>query len=290
MTSPAVATGHEAPSLRTVLTPTEAGGGSASALVPAVTRAFAVLELLAAEGEPASLSRIASSLALPKSSVHALCRTLAHLGYLRRFDDGSYFLGARVLELAHAFTSRTQVVDEFQRIWAERGDPPEETIILSVLDGPDIVYVGARPGSHPLGLAFHVGMRLPAHLAATGKAMLAFHDPAEVRARLPASLAPMVQGRGPVPIDEFLSEMADTRRRGYSIDDEGVREGIYCYGAPVLDAAGQPVAGVGVCIPKPLLPSSGERLRGVVIHVATRLSERIGGRGVTAAAISGPKS
>ena len=54
--------------------------------------------------------------------------------------------------------------------------------------------------------------------------------------------------------------------------------------APVFDAAGHPVAGVGVCIPKPLLPSSGERLRGVVIRVAGRLSERIGGRVVPAAA------
>ncbi|RDH99791.1 IclR family transcriptional regulator [Caldimonas thermodepolymerans] len=258
-------------------------------LVPAVVRAFAVLDLLAGEREPIGLSRIASSLALPKSSVHALCRTMAQLGYLRRYEDGSYFIGARVLGLAHAFSAHTQVVDEFHRIWSELGQRPEETIILSVLDGADIVYVAARPGSHPLGLAFHVGMRLPAHLAATGKSMLAFHEPAAVRERLPALLHPMVQGRQPVPIDVFLQEMAETRARGYSIDDEGVREGIYCYGAPVFGAAGLPVAGVGVCIPKALLPSSGERLRGVVMRVARQLSERIGGR-VAPAAFPGSTS
>lgn len=284
MSPPTATAVRHPPASSTAAAEASDGARGPAGLVPAVTRAFAVLDLLATEREPIGLSRIASALALPKSSVHALCRTMSHLGYLRRFEDGSYFIGARVLELAHAFTARTQVADEFNRIWAELGQRPEETIILSVLDGADIVYVAARPGSHPLGLAFHVGMRLPAHLAATGKAMLAFQEPDAVRERLPALLHPMVQGRDPIPVEAFLHEMAQTRARGYSIDDEGVREGIYCYGAPVFDAAGHPVAGVGVCIPKPLLPSSGERLRGVVIRVAGRLSERIGGRVVPAAA------
>ena len=55
-----------------------------TALVPAVSRALALLERLAGAREPMSLARLAAELALPKSSVHGLCNTLVSFGYLRR--------------------------------------------------------------------------------------------------------------------------------------------------------------------------------------------------------------
>ena len=47
----------------------------------------------------------------------------------------------------------------------------------------------AGQGARPLGLAFNIGMKLPAHLAATGKAMLAHLDPTAVRALYPGTRA-----------------------------------------------------------------------------------------------------
>ena len=62
------------------------------------------------------------------------------------------------------------------------------------------------------------------------------------------------------------------RGRGYSIDDEGVREGVYCIGAPVFDAAGQAVAGIGVCIQKAMLGGGAEqRHHDAVTRVASQL-------------------
>src|SRR6185295_8218105 len=151
-----------------------------SDLVPAVTRAAALLDLLAQQREAMSLARLSASLGLPKSSVHGLCNTLSALGYLRREDDGSFFIGPRVMGLAQAFNA----------LWSEAGAAPTETVILSVLDGADVVYVAARNGVRPLGLAFNVGMRLPAHRAATGKAMLAWQDEARLRSHFPQPQLP----------------------------------------------------------------------------------------------------
>ena len=120
-------------------------------LVPSVTRALALLDLLAQERAPMGLARLASSLGLPKSSVHALCNTLLTLGYLRRQGDAGFFIGPRVMPLADAFVSGTDVAQSFNRLWDEMGTPPEETVILSVLNGTDVVYVAARSGVRPLG-------------------------------------------------------------------------------------------------------------------------------------------
>lgn len=224
-----------------------------------------------------TLAQLATQLKLPRSSMHGLCNTLVQFGYLRRQDDGTFQIGPGVMPLAEAFISGTSVAQEFAILWKEATEP-DETILLSVLNGTEVVYVAARNGTRPLGLAFNVGMRLPAHLAATGKAMLAHHDPAFVETLYPDGALARLTASGPATRAALMQELKQVRARGYSIDDEGVREGVFCYGAPVLDASGRPVAGVGVCINKAMLATdSGERYRDVVVSIARQISQRLGG-------------
>ncbi len=254
---------------------------AAPALVPSVTRALSLLERLAEQREPMSLARLAAELSLPKSSVHGLCHTLLSFGYLRREPDGAFLIGPRVMSLAESFVASTSVAQEFHRLWNDVATAPQETLILSVLSGTEVVYVAARHGTRPLGLAFSVGMRLPAHLAATGKAMLAFHDANRVQQLFkPASRRPLLRltGKGPLRFAELAQELAQIRERGYSIDDEGVREGVYCAAAPVFDASGLPVAGVGMCIHKAAAGTdSPHALHLAVLNAARTMSTRLGG-------------
>lgn len=254
-----------------------AGGGSAG-LVPAVSRALAVLERLAAARGPLSLARLASDLSLPKSSVHGLCGTLVSLGYLRRQPDGTFLIGPRVMGLAEAFVSGTDVAREFAALWADIGVAPEETVVLSVLSGTDALYVAVRNSARPLGLAFNVGMRLPAYLSGSGKAMLAFLPADEVRRRFAAGLGTRLTRRGTRSIEALLKELAATRKRGWSVDDEAVREGVVSFGAPVFGASGDVAAAVSVCINKGVLGADqGERHREAALAVADALTARLGG-------------
>lgn len=262
-------------------TPSHRSAGTASrgaALVPAVSRALTLLERLAQVREPMSLAQLTQELALPKSSVHGLCNTLMSFGYLRRRSDGAFLIGPRVMGLAEAFVSGTDVAHEFNALWADSGGAPEETVVLSVLSGGDAVYVGARNSARPLGLAFNVGMRLPAYLSGSGKAMLAHRSPDEVRRLFAGGLTVRLTRKGPRDVEALLKELATVRRRGYSIDDETVREGVYSFGAPVFDASGHAVAGVAVCINKALLGADGgARHRDAALSVARTLTRRLGG-------------
>ncbi len=248
---------------------------------------MALLELLAQERMPMTLARLAGQLELPKSSVHAICHTLLGLGYLRRQGDAGFFLGPAVMPLADSFVSGTDIGQAFNAVWDDMGVPPEETMILSVLNGADVVYLAARAGSRPLGLAFRVGMRLPANLAASGRAMLA-HLPAKDVLALYASarpVAPVTTGQPPT-LEQLAAELAATRDRGYSVDDEGVRAGVFCIGAPVFDAFSAVVAGVGICMQKAALDDQTlARHTDTVQRVAAALSRRLGLRLPAAAAV-----
>ncbi len=253
--------------------------GTQPALVPAVTRALALLDRLAEARQPMPLARLAAGLELPKSSVHGLCTTLLALGYLRRHADGSFSIGPRVMSLADAFIAGTGVTQEFAALWAEAGEVPDETVVLAILNGAHVVYVATRAGVRPLGLAFNIGMRLPAYLAASGKAMLAHQSEGTLRTLLGGgALAPMAQREGPT-FEALLGELADVRANGYSVDDEGVREGVYCIGAPVFDGRGDVVAGIGMCLQKsPRQAAARDAQRRHVIDVAARLTQRLGGK------------
>lgn len=264
-------------------------------MVPAVTRALTLLDRLAARREPMSLSRLSTDLALPKSSVHGLCNTLVSFGYLRRQNDGAFLIGPRVLSLAEAFVAGTGVGQEFNALWQDAA-APEETLVLAVLDEAEVVYVGVRHGSRPLGLAFNIGMRMPAHVAASGKAMLAFHPPEAVRRLYAGGLPPQQFARGgPATLAALLKDLAAIRERGHSIDDEGVRAGVYALGAPVFGAAGLPVAGIAICLNKAeVRPASLRRHRQTVLAAAQALSGRLGGGAPAperrAAAVRKPKA
>jgi DNA-binding IclR family transcriptional regulator len=247
-------------------------------LVPAVARALTLLDRLARGREPMTLARLSSELALPKSSVHGLCTTLVSFGYLRRQADGSFLIGPRVMGLAEAFVAGTDVAQEFNALWSASGLTPEETVLLSVLSGNEALYVSVRNSARPLGLAFNVGMRLPAYLSGSGKAMLAQLPADEVRRRFTGQLSTRLTSKGPRDIEALLKELALTKKRGYSIDDEAVREGVYSFGAPVFDASGDAVAAIAVCINKAQLGNDrGARHRDAAIDVARRLTQRLGG-------------
>src|SRR4029450_5116300 len=85
------------------------------------------------------------------------------------------------------------------------------------------------------------------------------------------------RGGTPVSLKSLLDELAATRERGHCVDDEGGREGVFCVGAPVFDASGQAVAGLGMCIHKSLLDArSRQRHRNVVTGIASQITHRLG--------------
>lgn len=263
----------------------------AAPLVPAVTRALTLLDRLAQHREPMSLAQLTAELALPKSSVHGLCSTLMSFGYLRRQADGAFLIGPRVMSLAEAFVAGTDVAQEFNALWADSGAAPTETVVLSVLSGTDVLFLAARNSKRPLGLAYNVGMRLPAYLSASGRALLAHVEVDDLRRLFAGGLNVHLTRKGPREVEGLIKELALTRKRGYSIDDESVREGVYSFGAAVLDAAGVAVAGVAVVLNKALLgPDRGARHRDMLLDVASTLSRRLGGEVKPPTAATGTRS
>jgi DNA-binding IclR family transcriptional regulator len=247
--------------------------------VPALVRASEIMDFLAKDPTPRGISDLARELGMPRSTVHSLCRTLASVGMLSRVGTAQFAIGPHVLSWADAFSSQNSVTQAFNDI-ALRVDRPE-AFNLSILDGREVMYIACRPGPDPLGVRFREGMRFPAPFGATGKAMLSTMSDAAVAVLFDGAWPPPVTPRSVPDLAGLLTELAETRRRGYSIDDGQLRTAMVCCGAPIFSAEQGRTAIAGVAIahiasddPKVIAADIGP----VVAKLAADISVRLGGQ------------
>jgi len=203
-------------------------------LAPAVTRAAAILDLLAADGAIAfGPSELARRLGLPKSSIANICAALADVGLVRRVGTG-FALGRKLAELGGAYLSAIDLVGEFYEACRELPTGSEETVQLAVLDGLEMTYLARHDGRQPVRLTSQIGRRLPATSTATGKAALAALADPELERRLAGlTMFPAFTPNSHRTVRDLMADLVEVRRRGYALDDEETVEGVVCYGIAI---------------------------------------------------------
>jgi DNA-binding IclR family transcriptional regulator len=203
-------------------------------LAPAVTRAGAILDVLAeSAGEAAGPSELARRLGLPKSSIANICNALAEIGLVRRIGTG-FALGRKLAELGGAYLASVDQVQEFYDACQLLPTGSEETIQLAILDGLEMTYLARHDGRQPVRLTSQIGRRLPATVTATGKAALASLDDDELDRRL-AGVAelPVLTANSLATVDALRADLDRVRGRGYAMDDEETVEGVVCFGVMI---------------------------------------------------------
>jgi IclR family transcriptional regulator, blcABC operon repressor len=209
-------------------------GAEVESLAPAVTRAGAILDLLAENaGEAAGPSELARRLGLPKSSIANICNALADIGLVRRIGTG-FALGRKLAELGGAYLASVDQVQEFYEACQLLPTGSVETVQLAILDGLEMTYLARHDGRQPVRLTSQIGRRLPATVTATGKAALASLDEDELERRLAGiGELPTLTPKSIASVDALRSELAAVRHRGYAMDDEETVEGVVCFGVTI---------------------------------------------------------
>jgi len=246
-------------------------------LVPAVTRAVTVLDLLADATEPLGISAIARELGLPKSSVANLCSVLVD-EQLLRMRGGGYVLGSRLARFGAAYLAGVDQVGLFlEACDAQPGSRRETAQLAQLGDGLDVVYLARRDGTEPVRLASTPGHALPATCTATGKAMLASLPAAELATRL--------EGAGPLPRRTrhsigsrraLVAELDAIRAEGVAYDRQEVIEGVVCVAVAMASPVGEPPTAASFTLlapradPATLARLAGD-LRAIASHVAVGL-------------------
>ncbi len=201
---------------------------------PALTRAFAILDLVARE-PGLSFTAIHSRLGLPKSSAHHLVSTLRDLGALKVRGDGGFGIGLHLFELAALTSQHRRLESEALPHLRALARDVQLTCHLGVLEGHEAVYLARVECDLDIRINSWVGKRFPLHCSALGKALLAWLPAAELEEIL--GLIPF-EARAPNTITDaalFKTHLGLVRSRGWATDDEEDVLNIRCIAAPIYD-------------------------------------------------------
>jgi DNA-binding IclR family transcriptional regulator len=250
--------------------------------VPAARHTLGVLRYLATRSGPARAATMARDLGVPRSSMYQLLAVMRDEGFLVHYpEDGTFGLSGLVAELGTA-SRRTERLGRLARPLLERlvgaADVPV-VAHLAVLGGSDVIYAGRVQGFRAPTTVSSIGVRLPAHLTATGRAMLAALPPAQVRALYPSRVLLTHRNEaGPSTLPELDRLLAETRERGWAIETGDVTAEYASVGAAAADHNGYPVAAIGLTYRRDAVDAhAADRLGEAVVQIADALTARLTG-------------
>ncbi len=221
---------------------------SGTAQVPAADNTLRILSYLAGRPAPVAASAIARELELPRSTVYHLLTTMAAHGFVLHLrEDRRWGLGTSAFELAGGYARQQPLARLGRPLIAALTDRLGESAHLAVMSGGDVLYIVEERAPRRPALVTDVGVRLPAHLTASGRAMLAALPREQVRALYPdVSAFPDRTGVGPRTPSALREVLREARARGYATEDSEIADGLRSVGAAVCDRSGWPVAAVAV--------------------------------------------
>ena len=200
--------------------------------VPAVTRAVAILRVLAGAEQPIGVQAVARELKLVPSTCLHILRALVAEG-LVAFDPDTkrYRLDHGLVMLARPLLQRGGFGPLVQPVLESLSRRLGVTAIGLGVRGLDHVLVTAiSRAREPFHIHVDLGSRFPALISASGRCIAAFgeHDEADIRERF----AGLRWDRAP-SFAEWERQVAETRGRGYGIDVDQYILGVTVISAPI---------------------------------------------------------
>ncbi|WP_404802968.1 IclR family transcriptional regulator [Microbacterium commune] len=216
--------------------------------VPAADQTLRILRHLARRPAPIAATALARELGIPRSTVYHLLATLEEHGFVVHLaQERRWGLGTSAFELAGGYARQEPLARLGRPILAGLADRVGESAHLAVMSGRDVLYIVEERAARRPALVTDVGVRLPAHLTATGRAMLAALPRAQVRALYPDTAAFTDRtGSGPARPAELREVLRQVRQAGVATEDGEVTAGFRSVAAAVHDHAGWPIAAVAV--------------------------------------------
>ncbi|RMF36921.1 MAG: IclR family transcriptional regulator [Alphaproteobacteria bacterium] len=218
--------------------------------IPTNLRLLYILEEVARAGSPVTPTALAEATGLHRTTTHRLLATAEQEGFLQRHVDGrSYAPGRRLRQLAGNTLSSQRIRTERLAIMEALAEEVGETCNLAAPGSHGMIYLDRVETHWPLRIQLPIGTQVPFHCTASGKMYLSALR-ADRLDRLLARLA--LDRQTPRTITDrraLRAELARTRARGYSTDDEEFMEGMAAVAVAVRDSEGRLLSTLSIHAP-----------------------------------------
>lgn len=264
---------------------TSAAGAETAAderyLVPALVRGLNILSTLsAATGNP-TLSEVAASLGVTRSSAYRLLYTLGHLGFVE-YDSRAktYALGPQVLALGYGYLASRDIAPVALPHLERLRDRTGWSAHLGELHGREVVYLARVPTRRLVSSTVHVGTRLPAHATTMGRILLSGLSDDEVRQRYQEAIGQPLDLSPYSSVTALLEQIAADRVNGAVVQNSVYEQGVASVAAPLRDVTDRIVGAINISAVATLITEAelNGPLKDEVVASAAMISRDLGRR------------
>lgn len=227
--------------------PPEADGRQSRLFITSLERGLQVLTAFSESRPAMKLAELAQAADMSKSSAQRFAHTLVTLGYLRKDEASKEFaLAPRALETGLRYLQTSALVKGANPYLHSLNRACKETCSLAEPDGLDMVYVARFAAHKEMFVNMPVGMRIPMFCTASGRAILSRLDPDVALDLLRRSTRVPYTANTITDLARLKELLREARASGFAWADSEYYSGDVNISAPILDAAGAPIASVNI--------------------------------------------
>ncbi|SDH26558.1 transcriptional regulator, IclR family [Alteribacillus persepolensis] len=233
-------------------------------------RAIDILYCFCAETSELTLTEVANSIGLAKSTTMRLLATLEGNGFVEKNPVTSkYKLGRQLYFIGHAAGKSIELRSAAEGAMKRLRQATNETVSIYTLDGDYRICVQQYESMQAIKHTVPVGQKLPLARGAAGKVLLAFQS-ASFQARI------LTEQERKADPDVFDKELQMIKREHIAISTDERGEGVAAMASPIFNIEGSMAAALAVSGPKSRFPNDYENMKSLLMDAAINISHDLG--------------
>ncbi|MEZ5778561.1 MAG: IclR family transcriptional regulator [Paracoccaceae bacterium] len=215
-----------------------------------------------------TVTEVVRRLGMPKANASRLLKAMRDAGMLETIGKTHrHRPGSFMLDLAAAFRRSSGLISLAGDAVAEVSNTFGHTGYVSLRDGREVTAVADYQGTNALRVVSNIGRRLPAHLSATGRSLLARMKDEEV--------ATLYAGH-PAARD-LPARLAKVRQDGYAFSSQETTPGVDAIAIAVADPGTQETVSLCIVYPHTLVDAKGRsQMIAALAEGAARIADDLG--------------
>ncbi|MFC5589732.1 IclR family transcriptional regulator [Sporosarcina soli] len=244
-------------------------------MIASIKKACQIISCFSSDDPALGVGEIADRLDMHVSTTHHIVSTLCNEGVLMKDSRKKYRLGWRLLEWNNHVMFQQDVYDKAMPFVKDLISRFNGTAHIAMFDKGTVVFVLRVSSRDATPIQTYLGSRKPAYATSSGKVLLANNT-----IYLKETINRGLSNDGPntiTNIERLKKELAEIRKKGYSISDSENSDGMYGIAAPILSYSGEIIAAVNLVGPSSYMQGNHrDSMIQSVMNTAQSISKELG--------------
>lgn len=212
-----------------------------------------ILKKISEADKQLSITEVSEICDISKSKLHRYLTSLCRTGFLQRNSSLQYSLGPALVSIGNNATNNTNIKDLARPTLIKLRELLNETVFLSIWGGNGPYPIEIEESRRQINIGIKVGYKTSIVLTTSGRLFTAYLPEHATKDPLQKEL--LEHNLDP---EAFRNELAEIKKKGYSVTQESLIPGIVAVGCPVLGPTNKIVATISLVGIKGILDLSDE--------------------------------